>query len=120
MNKLKSHVYEQMRLASREYSKKVHGNGVSESTLAGQKLQNEQVLKIEPPEQKLDIEDPTEVNKLDMELLKTALQTYEQELEKSVRILQENGQDGIAYEVRQIQRRVQDTVREINDEHSRK
>lgn len=117
MDELKDYIYSQISYTVvRDYQKKVHGNGITEETVTGRNLEKENVLELESIDEKLDIENPVEVRDVDIEILKTALQSYEQNLQKSKRVLKDSGQDGIAYEVEQIKRRVQDMLREIEDE----
>lgn len=112
MSEIKSFLYGQMRTAERQFSKKVHGNGYTKNTRTGRALVKEDVYILESPEDKLEIDDPKEVDSLDIDLLITALQSYQQNLDKAERIIRGSGSQGIAYEVKQIKKRVRSAVEE--------
>lgn len=95
VNKLESTVI-------RDYNHKViKGNGIDSRSIAGQKLAEEDVLKLDSVTDKLDINDLTELDtdEIDKEQMKLIVESYISDLQKSVRILKQQNKTGLADEI---------------------
>lgn len=115
MDNIKSHAYEQMNIATEQYEKKTQGNGITEETVAGVALENEDVFTIDSPEERLNIDEAKEIYDVNIEMIKTALQSYIADLETAKRVLDDVGKSEISYEIERIRRRIQSTIEELED-----
>lgn len=112
----KHSIYDILYQAAWNYNMKlIKGHSIDEKTLKGQALKKEDVLQIKSPDEHLNYNTKhlqQEVESTDVELFKNVGQKMLMDFDKAYRILESEGDSGLAYEVNQIQSQLESGLNE--------